>query len=42
MCGTIRRTLGEHWRRETQLKFYKTMALSTLLYGSEEESGDVQ
>lgn len=35
MCGTIRRTLGRKTRKETQLKFYKTMALPTLLYGSE-------
>lgn len=35
MCGTIRRTLGKKTRKETQLKFYKTMAIPTLLYGSE-------
>lgn len=35
MCGTIRRTLKGKVREETQLKFYKTMAVSTLMYGSE-------
>lgn len=35
MCGTIRRTLKGKVREDTQLKFYKTMAVPTLLYGSE-------
>jgi hypothetical protein len=35
MCGTIRRVLGKQTRKATQLKFYKTMAIPSLLYGSE-------
>ena len=34
MCGTIRRTL-KSGSKGTRLKFYKVMALFTLLYGSE-------
>ena len=35
ICGTISRTLKNKTRKETQLKFYKTIAVPTLLYGSE-------
>jgi len=35
MCGTIKRTLKNKTRMETQIKLYKVMALSTGLYGSE-------
>lgn len=35
MCGTIVRTLKNKTRRETQLKFYKVMAVPALLYGAE-------
>ena len=35
LCGTIIRTLKERTRPETQLKFYKLMAVPTLLYDSE-------
>ena len=35
ICGTINRTLGRKTRKETQMKFYKVMAIPTLLYGSE-------
>ena len=35
MCGTIRRTLGKKVREETMMKFYKTMAVPVLMYGSE-------
>ena len=35
ICGTINRTLKNKTRRETKLKFYKTMAVPVLLYGSE-------
>lgn len=35
MCGTIRRVLGNKTRKETQLKFYKAIAVPSLLYGSE-------
>jgi hypothetical protein len=35
MCGTIKRTLKNKTRTETQVKFYKVMALSAALYGSE-------
>ena len=35
MCGTIWRMLGNKRRKETQIKFYKTMAIPTLLYCSE-------
>jgi hypothetical protein len=34
MCDTIR-VLGKQTRKATQLQFYKTMAISSLLYGSE-------
>lgn len=34
LCGTIRRTL-KGTRRDTLLKFYKVMAMPTLLYGCE-------
>ncbi|KAJ4447044.1 hypothetical protein ANN_09033 [Periplaneta americana] len=35
ICGTIGRTLGRKARKETQMKFYKVMAVPTLIYGSE-------
>jgi hypothetical protein len=35
MCSTIRRTLKNKTRKETQAKFYKAMALSVLTYRSE-------
>jgi hypothetical protein len=35
ICGTIRRTLQRKARNETQIKFYKVMAVPTILYGSE-------
>lgn len=35
MCGTISRTLKNKTRVDTQLKFYKTMAVPMLMYGSE-------
>ena len=35
LCGTINRFLKGKTRPETQLKFYKVMAVPTLLYGSE-------
>jgi hypothetical protein len=35
MCGTIKRTLKNKTRTETQIKFYKVMAVSAGLYGSE-------
>lgn len=35
MCGTIRRTLRNKVRQETTMKFYKTMAVPVLMYGSE-------
>ena len=35
ICGTIRRTIKGKTRRETQMKFYKVMALPTVLYGAE-------
>lgn len=35
MCGTIIRTLKEKSRKDTLLKFYKVMAVCTLLYGCE-------
>jgi hypothetical protein len=35
MCGTIRRTLKNKTRTETQIKFYKLMAVYAGLYGSE-------
>jgi hypothetical protein len=34
MCSKIR-TLNKNTRKETQIKFYKAMALPTLTYGSE-------
>jgi hypothetical protein len=33
MCGTIKRTLTNKTRKDTQLKFYKVMAVPVLLYG---------
>ncbi|XP_075210156.1 protein spaetzle 4-like [Lycorma delicatula] len=35
ICGTIRRTLHRKVLNETQMKFYKVMAVRALLYGSE-------
>jgi hypothetical protein len=35
MCGTIRRNLKKKSRKDTQLKYYKTMAVPVLMYGSE-------
>lgn len=35
MCGTITRTLKNKARKETMLKFYKTMAVPAGLYGAE-------
>jgi hypothetical protein len=35
LIGTVKRTLFWNVRHETVIKFYKTLALSTLLYGSE-------
>ena len=35
MCGTIKRTLKNKTQKETMLKFYKTMAVPILTYGSE-------
>lgn len=35
MCGTIHRTLKNKTRKDTRIKFYKTMATPLLLYGSE-------
>lgn len=35
VCGTIHRTLRQKTRKETRIKFYKTMAVPLLLYGSE-------
>ena len=35
ICGTIQRTFKNKIRKETKMKFYKVMALPTLLYGSE-------
>lgn len=35
MCGTIKRTLSRKTLKETQLKFYKVMAVPVLMYGSE-------
>jgi predicted DNA-binding protein (UPF0278 family) len=34
-CGTIRRILNKKTRKETQIKFYKVMAIPTLTYSSE-------
>jgi hypothetical protein len=33
--GTIRRNLKKKTRKDTQLEFYKTMAVSVLMYGRE-------
>jgi hypothetical protein len=35
ICGTIGRTLKGKARKDTQIKFYQVIAVSTLLYGSE-------
>jgi hypothetical protein len=35
MCRTIKHTLTNKTRKDTQLKFYKVMAVPTLLYGCE-------
>jgi hypothetical protein len=35
ICGVIVRTLKKKTREETNLKFYKIMAVPVLLYGSE-------
>jgi hypothetical protein len=35
MCGVISRTLKTKTRKETNLKFYKVMAIPVLLYGYE-------
>ena len=35
ICGTISRTLKNRARKETKLKFYKTMAIPAGLYGAE-------
>ncbi|PSN48274.1 hypothetical protein C0J52_03046 [Blattella germanica] len=35
VCGCINRTLRNKTRKDTQLRFYNTIALSQLLYGSE-------
>jgi hypothetical protein len=35
ICGTIHRTLTNKTRKDTMLKFYKTMATPVLLYGCE-------
>lgn len=35
LCGTIRRALRQKTRQDTQLKFYKTMAVPMLTYGCE-------
>lgn len=35
ICGTIKRTLKNKTRRDTVLKFYKTMAVPVLAYGAE-------
>ncbi|KAJ4439494.1 hypothetical protein ANN_07618 [Periplaneta americana] len=35
ICGTIARNLKKKTRKETQIKFYKTMAIPSLLYGCE-------
>jgi hypothetical protein len=34
-CVAIKRTLRHKTKKDTQLKFYKTMALPCLMYGSE-------
>jgi hypothetical protein len=35
ICGTIKRTLAGNIRKETLLRFYKIMAIPTILYESE-------
>jgi hypothetical protein len=35
ICGVIARTIKKKPRKETNLKFYKIMAVPLLLYGSE-------
>jgi hypothetical protein len=35
VCGTISRTLENKTRKDTLMKFYKTMTVPTLSYGSE-------
>lgn len=35
MCGTVDRCLKNKTRKNTVLKFYKTLSLATLMYGSE-------
>jgi hypothetical protein len=35
ICGAIHRTLKNKTRKESRLKFYKTMAVPALMYGSE-------
>jgi hypothetical protein len=35
MCGTIKRILINKIRKDTQMKFYKVMAVPVLLYGCE-------
>lgn len=35
ICGTINRTLKHKTRKDTRIKFYKTMAVPILTYGSE-------
>ena len=35
MCGTIRRTLKNKTLQETQMKFYKTLAVPVITYGCE-------
>jgi hypothetical protein len=35
MCGTRKRTLGHKTRKDTRLKFYKSMALLYLMYDSD-------
>lgn len=35
LCGTINRNLKNKARKETQIKFYKVMAVPSLLFGSE-------
>jgi hypothetical protein len=35
ICGTIKSTLAGKVSKETLLRFYKIMAIPTLLYGSE-------
>jgi hypothetical protein len=35
MCGTLKQTLKNKTRRIKQIKFYKVIAVPTILYGSE-------